>query len=194
MTALPGPRRSSPDLGVELLERALGYTRSALATVTPAHLCLPTPCDRWRLGDLLAHMEDSLDAFAEGADGAISLHSAAPAPLTQRITTLQTKACGLLGAWSAATTPHVEVGGRPMPVGTIARLAAVEITVHGWDVGRTTGAGLPIPDAFAEALMPTALALALEHHGEFGPPVPVAADAGPARRLLALLGRRSSRS
>jgi len=178
---------------VELLERALGYTRSALATVTPAHLCLPTPCDRWRLADLLAHMEDSLDAFAEGAGGAISLHSAAPAPLEGRITTLQTKACGLLGAWSAATTPNVEVGGRPMPVGTISRLAAVEITVHGWDVGRTTGAGLPIPDALAEALLPTALALALEHQGEFGPPVPVAADAGPARRLLALLGRRSSR-
>ncbi|RHW26528.1 TIGR03086 family protein [Nocardioides immobilis] len=194
MTALPGPPPSSPDPGVELLERALGYTRSALATVTPAHLCLPTPCNHWRLGDLLAHMEDSLDAFAEGAGGAISLRSAAPAPLEARLDTLRSKACTLLGAWAAATTPVVEVGGRPMPVGTIARLAAVEITVHGWDVGRTTGAGLPVPDALAEALMPTALALALEHDGEFGPPVPVPADAGPERRLLALLGRRASYS
>ena len=192
MTALPGPPPSSPDPGVELLERALGYTRSALATVTPAHLCLPTPCHHWRLGDLLAHMEDSLDAFAEGAGGTISLRSAAPAPLDARLDTLRSKACILLGAWAAATTPVVEVGGRPMPVGTIARLAAVEITVHGWDVGRTTGAGLRIPEEFAEALLPTALALALEHQGEFGPPVPVPADAGPDRRLLALLGRRSS--
>jgi len=193
MTALPGPPPSSSDPGVELLERALGYTRSTLATVTPADLCLPTPCEHWRLADLLAHMEDSLDAFAEGADGAISLHSAAPAPLHERISTLQAKACHLLGAWAVATTPQVEVGGRPMPVGTISRLAAVEITVHGWDVGRTTGAGDPIPEEFAEALLPTALALALEHrHGEFGPPVPVPADAGPDRRLLALLGRRSS--
>lgn len=194
MTALPGPPPSSPDPGVELLERAVGYTRSALATVTPAHLCLPTPCNHWRLGDLLAHMEDSLDAFAEGAGGAISLRSAAPAPLEARLGTLRSKACTLLGAWAAATAPVVEVGGRPMPVGTIARLAAVEITVHGWDVGRTTGAGLPVPDALAEALMPTALALALEHDGEFGPPVPVPADAGPERRLLALLGRRASYS
>ncbi len=194
MTALPGPPPSSPDPGVELLERALGYTRSALATVTPAHLCLPTPCNHWRLGDLLAHMEDSLDAFAEGAGGTISLRSTAPAPLDARLDTLRSKACTLLGAWAAATTPVVEVGGRPMPVGTIARLAAVEITVHGWDVGRTTGAGLPLPDALAEALMPTALALALEHDGEFGPPVPVPADAGPERRMLALLGRRASYS
>ena len=137
-------------------------------------------------------MEDSLDAFAEGAGGTIGLHSAAPAPLDERITTLQTKACGLLGAWAAATTPTVSVGGRPMPVRTIARLAAVEIAVHGWDVGRTTGAVLPIPEEFAEALVPTALALALEQHGEFGPPVPVPVDAGAARRVLALLGRRTS--
>ena len=192
MSALPGPPPSSPDPGVELLERALGYTRGALATVTPAHLCLPTPCERWRLADLLAHMEDSLDAFAEGAGGAISLRSAAPAPLEERISTLQTKACDLLGAWAAATTPQVEVGGRAMPVRTISRLAAVEIAVHGWDVGRTTGAGEPIPTELAEEILPTALALALEHHGEFGPPVPVPADAGPDRRMLALLGRRAS--
>ena len=191
MSALPGPP-AAPDPGVELLERALGYTRAALATVTPAHLCQPTPCDQWRLGDLLAHMEDSLDAFAEGASGTIDLRSGAPAPLGERIATLQTKACDLLGAWAAATTPTVSVGGRPMPVRTIARLAAVEITVHGWDVGRTTGAGLPVPEEFAEELMPTALALALEQHGEFGPPVPVPADAGPERRMLALLGRRAS--
>ncbi|KAA1415512.1 TIGR03086 family protein [Nocardioides humilatus] len=193
MTALPGPG-TAPDPGVALLERALGYARAALATVTPDHLWQPTPCDGWHLGDLLAHMEDSLDAFAEGAHGAIGLHSAAPAPLPERIATLQAKACGLLGAWSAATADVVDVGGRPMAVGTITRLAAVEIAVHGWDVSRTTGAGLPLPDAFAEALLPTALALALEQHGEFGTAVPVSADAGPDRRLLALLGRRAPRT
>lgn len=177
---------------MELLERALAYTRSTLATVTPAHLHLPTPCERWDLGDLLGHMEDSLDAFAEGAHGTIDLHSAAPAPVGERIRSLQVKACDLLGAWAGATTPTVAVGGRPMPVRTIARLAAVEIAVHGWDVGRTTGADLPVAADLADALMPTALALALEQHGEFGPPVPVPADAGPERRMLALLGRRAA--
>ncbi len=192
MTALPGPPASSTDPGVELLERALGYTRGTLATVSPAHLCLWTPCERWRLADLLAHMEDSLDAFTEGAGGGIDLRSAAPAPLDERIDTLQAKACHLLGAWTAATTPQVVVGGRPVPVGTISRLAAVEIAIHGWDVGRTTGAGDPLPAPFAKALLPTALELALEHDGEFGPPVLLPAGAGPDRRLLALLGRRTT--
>lgn len=189
MTALPGPLRSAPDPGVELLERALGYTRCALITVAPTHLCLPTPCDRWRLADLLAHMEDSLDAFSEGAAGSIGLRSAAPAPAEERLRVLQDKACRLLGAWASATTRLVEVGGRPVPVGTVSRLAAVEVGVHGWDVGRTTGFGEPFPEELAEALMPTAVALALEQDGEFGPPVPVSADAGPSERLLGLLGR-----
>lgn len=182
----------APDPGVELLERALAYTRGALVTITPAHLALPTPCTRWHLADLLGHMEDSLDAFAEGATGVIGLRSAAPAPVDARVATLQDKACRLLGAWAAAATALVEVGGRPVPVGTISRLAALEIAVHGWDVARTTGHDAVLPVDLAEALLPTALAVALEQHGEFGPPVPVSADAGPDRRLLGLLGRRGS--
>lgn len=181
----------APDPGVELLERALAYTRGALVTITPDHLVLPTPCARWRLADLLGHMEDSLDAFAEGATGTIGLRSAAPAPVETRVATLQTKACMLLGAWATATSPLVEVGGQPVPVGTISRLAALEIAVHGWDVARTTGCAAVLPADLAEDLLPTALAVALEQDGEFGPPVAVSADAGPGRRLLGLLGRRT---
>lgn len=192
MSALPGPAPLRPDPGVELLERALAYTRCALVTVAPAHLCRPTPCDQWRLVDLLAHMEDSLDAFAEGASGTIGLHSAAPAPVDVRIESLQAKACALLGAWTSADTSVVDVGERPVPVRTISRLAALEIAVHGWDVARTTGYDAPLPRALAEDLLPTALAVALEQHSEFGPPLPVSTDAGPGRRLLALLGRRSN--
>ena len=187
MSALPGPRPEAS--GVELLERALAYTRGALATVGPEMLRLPTPCDRWRLGDLLAHMEDALDAFGEGALGTIGPHSAAPAPLQRRIQALQAKACGLLGAWAAAATPYVDLGGHPVAVDTIARLAAVEITVHGWDVARTTGYDAPLPDALAAELAPTAVALAAEHRAGFAPPVPVAPHAPPGVRLLAALGR-----
>ena len=47
---------------LELLERALGYTRGALATVG-ADRSGPTPCAGWSLADLLCHMDDGLDAF-----------------------------------------------------------------------------------------------------------------------------------
>jgi len=194
MTVGPGiPHRVDP--GVELLERALAYTRGALATVTPDDLCNPTPCDLWRLGDLLAHMEDSLDAFAEGAAGAVGLRSDAPTPLPARLAALQTKACGLLGAWTSARTSVVDVGGRPVPVATISRVAALEIAVHGWDVGRTTGRGAPLPEDFATELLPiaTIVANAPDARERFAPPValPPGAGATASTRLLSLLGRRA---
>lgn len=178
--------------GVELLERSIGYTHGTLATVRQWHLLLPTPCSQWLLGDLLAHMEDALDAFTEGAAGVIGRSSSAPAQLDQRLDALRMKACRLMGAWTGSATATVSVGHTSVGAGVITQLAAVEIAVHGWDVGRTTRAGPPLPDALAEALLPTALTVALEPAAQFGPPQPVAEDAGAAARLLALLGRRAT--
>ncbi len=58
---------------VELLERSLGYTRMALAGVTEASLRTRPPAVTGRLCDLLAHMDDSLDAFTEAAGGSVAL-------------------------------------------------------------------------------------------------------------------------
>lgn len=181
-----------PAPGAELLQRALDYTRGALATIRPDDLCNPTPCDLWRLGDLLAHMEDALDAFAEAAGGAVGLRSTAPAPLEARVRSLQAKACGLLAAWTSPSSGAVSVGGRPLPADDLARLAALEITVHGWDVGRATGRGHPVPADLAAELVATALRAAADGSGRFARPVAVRADAGAGERVLAVLGRTTA--
>src|SRR5215218_11026737 len=89
---------------LEMLERAVGFTRLQLQAVTPAMLCLPTPCERWRLGALLDHMADSLDALTEAADlrhVAVSDLSAPPGPPSpvDAVERLRVRACALLGAW-----------------------------------------------------------------------------------------------
>ncbi len=56
-----------PPTAVELLERAIAYTRASLLLVTEADLGRPTPCAGWVLRDLLAHMDDSLEAMAVAA-------------------------------------------------------------------------------------------------------------------------------
>lgn len=187
MTAEPAPHGLVA--GLDLMQRALDHTRAALSTITCADVARPTPCAGWDLAALLAHMEDALDAFAEAADGAVGLHSAAPAPLEVRVRSLQSKACGLLGSWMAATTPYVDVGGHPLPVDAVARIAALEIAVHGWDVGRATGRGGPLPERLAEELLPTALRIALEGDDRFGAPVPVHPEEPAGVHVLALLGR-----
>ena len=177
--------------GLDLLQRALDYTRAALGTITCADVDRPTPCTGWSLADLLAHMEDALDAFAEAADGAVGLSSAAPTPLETRVQALQLKACALLSAWLHADQPSVDVGGHPLPVDAIARIAALEIAVHGWDVRQATGHAEPLPEPLAAALLPSALQIALAGDDRFAPPLPVDVEAPAGAHVLALLGRRT---
>ncbi len=173
---------------IEMLGRALEYTSAALTGVTDADLHRPTPCAHWDLAGLLTHMDDGLDAFAEGAAGAVSIAPGWDAEA--RVTRLQVKACALYSVWGQVTHDQVLVGGAVLDTATLVRTATLEIAVHGWDVGAATGRLRPLPDDLAEALLPTALRLVGEDDRpvRFGP-VLVTADAAPGARLLAFLGR-----
>ncbi|MDE0778603.1 MAG: TIGR03086 family metal-binding protein [Nocardioides sp.] len=195
MTAAPGVSDA-----VELLERSLSYTRVALSGISDDELGRPTPCTRWDLRDLLAHMDDALDAFTEGATGAVIGPVDAGAPAAVRTATLQRKACALVGVWSTALLGDLRettsVGDATLDRSVLALAAAVEITVHGWDVGIATGRGRPIPEALAAELLPMAVGLVDEADRcgpgphRFGAPLVPAVDASYGERLLAFLGRR----
>jgi len=175
---------------VELLERAVGYTRLRLDDVTPEALTNPTPCRAWDLGQLLDHMDDALDAFTEASAGQIRLE---PTPATgdvlQRLTV---KACSLLDAWS---TPYadsgVQVADRSLPTELVLGAGALEIAVHGWDVGQATGYPAPIPGELARELLPLARVLVGDEDrpGRFGPQVPQGRGAQMDVVLLGYLGR-----
>ena len=173
---------------VELLERSLGYTRMALAGVTDDRLAAPTPCRGWTLRDLLAHMDDSLDAFTEAAGGSVALTHTRSAP---QVVVLQQKACALLGLWSGTGPAGIRVGGMDLATDLLVATAALEITVHGWDVAQATGDGTPIPEGLARHLLPVARRTVAESDRgvRFGQalPEPVAATADV--RLRAFLGR-----
>ncbi|WZH51517.1 MAG: maleylpyruvate isomerase N-terminal domain-containing protein [Nocardioides alkalitolerans] len=195
---------------VALLERALAWTGGRLATVEPRHLALPTPCAGWGLEQLLAHMEDGLDAFSEAAAGfVVPLRPARspehPVPL---VPVLQAKACALLGSWSRPTLPAVRTGSVHLAAGTLVATAALEITVHGWDVAAAVasdpstdpstdpatdpGTPPPLPEDLARALLPIAAAVVApeDRPHRFGPPLPPASTASYGARLVGFLGRR----
>lgn len=178
--------------GLDVLQRALDYTCAALRCVTADDLTARTPCSAWNLADLLAHMEDALDAFAEAAGGAMALRSTAPAPLPQRIAALQRKAAGLLSIWLAAADAAVAVEGSEVPIDAVARLAALEIAVHGWDVHRALGSTRALPETLAHAMLPTAVLAAAAPPGSFSAPRPADTNAPAGVRLLAALGRSAT--
>lgn len=192
------------DAGVELLERSLGYTRTALARVGPTDLTRPTPCDRWDLAALLAHMDDALDAFLEAAGGRVAPPTGpGGAPRPGGTDSLCTKACALLGAWTSAPPQAVTLGralhgagrgaGVVMDPALLVLTAALEITVHGWDVARALDLAHPVPPALAVDLLPVARALVGE--GRFAPALAVAGDPGAPSgvRLLGAVGREADR-
>ncbi|GEP39952.1 TIGR03086 family protein [Nocardioides psychrotolerans] len=178
------------DGAVELLDRSLAYTRVALAAVTDDRLSARTPCERWDLARLLAHMEDALDAFGEGATGTVRLTTTTPA--AGRVRTLQQKACALVGAWSHEVPPSVTVGGRALDTSVLALTAALEITVHGWDVAWSVGLDHPVPDALADRLLPVARTLVTpsDRGTRFAAPTLPDLSCSASALLLGHLGRR----
>lgn len=178
---------------VELLERSLGYTGLALAAVTPDRLGSPTPCADWDLERLLAHLDDSLDAFTEAATGTVSLGlpGGGAAGSRLQVESIRTKACGLLGWWCAHPPETVLVGGAALPADVLVAAAALEITVHGWDVHRALAHDAPVPEPLAEVLQPVArtVVTGADRPHRFAPPLPVPAGATASAQLLGFLGR-----
>ena len=172
---------------VELLDRSLSYTRVALAEVADNRDSDPTPCHGWPLSRLLAHMDDALDAYTESATGRVSLVPTRGRPPLEAI---QLKACALLGWWLDRPATDVALGDRWLPADLLVRAAALEITVHGWDLHRTGGRATPVPEELAGPLLAVARAVgAVDPLPCFAPPVPVAPDATGSQRLLAFVGR-----
>ena len=185
-----GPAARLED-AVELLERSLSFTRVLLADVSPGNLERPTPCAGWTLERLLAHMEDALDAFTEAAAGRVEV---APVPVTAtRVDALREKACVLLGAWAAAPPrpEAVAVGDLDLEAPLLVATAALEITVHGWDVGQATGRCSRIPADLAGGLLTVAEQVIdpTARGPEFAGPLPAPAGSAPDVRLLAWTGR-----
>lgn len=174
---------------VELLERAIGYTRGTLATITHDDLDRPTPCDRWRLGQLLDHMADSLDAFTEASGGLVPVR-VIPVSGT-RVDVLKEKACALLGAWSSPAAETVWLDDARLDAAVLLSAGALEIVLHGWDVGQATGAGVPLPEGLADELVPIArdLLTDADRRVRFGPAL-LPEDGSASAELLAFSGRQ----
>lgn len=195
---------------VALLERAISYALGNLHNVTQDALTRPTPCRQWDLRELLEHMYDSLAALQEASDdghvalGPVPWHAD---PAANLVAALRSRAGRLLGAWArpgaglegggagtawaGAGPVTVSVGGVPAPAGLLAGAGAVEIAVHGWDVGQACGRPSPIPPQLATemlALVPLIVTDA-DRPARFAEPVWLPAGASPGDRLVAYLGR-----
>jgi uncharacterized protein (TIGR03086 family) len=177
-----------------------------VSAVTVDDLRRPTPCARWDLGDLLAHMTVQHRGFAasargHGADLAVwDVASVVDAVSHDPAGTYATAAADVLEAFAAddaltASFALPEFGpGATAPGEMAIGFHFVDYVVHAWDVASTIGASLDLPDDVIAAVLPLAVAVP---DGEFrdaeGAPFRRAIDAdGSAaglERILLHLGR-----
>lgn len=173
---------------VELLDRSLAYVRPALSGIRPDHLGRRTPCRDWPLAVLLCHMDDGLDAWTEAATGRVSL---VPTPGASPVHTIRDKACALLGWWLDHPPEEVGVGDLVLPAQTLVAAAALEVTLHGWDLHATVGDAVPVPADLARPLLLVAhqVVTDADREGCLAPPVTPVPAATQSQQLLAFLGR-----
>jgi uncharacterized protein (TIGR03086 family) len=187
--------------GVSLLERAITYTLGTLHAVTPEELSRPTPCRDWDLRALLHHLDDSLTVLLEAVDaryvdldppaGGPQPPAGGPLPPACPVAAVRSRASRLLGAWANAEDGPVSIGGCPVTAAIVTSTGAIEVAVHGWDVGRACGLDRPIPPGLGVELLELCPLFVTEasRPRQFDPPVDVPASASPGDRLVAFLGR-----
>jgi uncharacterized protein (TIGR03086 family) len=128
------------------LEPAARALRGLLPGVTDDNLADPTPCAGWTVGDLLDHLLGLTVAFRMAAakepdpapDGPAE-PSATNLPAGWR-EDLPERLDALVAAWRdpAAWSGETSVGGATLPGAIMGVVALNELTLHGWDLARST--------------------------------------------------------
>ena len=170
-----------------------------VAGVPDARLADGTPCPKYSVGELLAHLAGLAVAFRDAGrkdlgpptDTAGDVVPSLPEGWREELPRVLDE---LAEAWRdpEAWTGMTRAGGVDLP-GDIAGLVAVdELVIHGWDLARATGQDYAPDEAALQAAHAFLLASAEEEDrgdGIFGPVVPVPDDAPLLDRAAGLSGR-----
>ncbi|SDD31268.1 TIGR03086 family metal-binding protein [Actinokineospora iranica] len=174
----------------ELDRRAVESTGRIIDALTDEQLDVPTPCTEWAVREVIAHMVDNHVNFLRKLAGEAPALSGDP-----RVDFRETAAA------LAALADNDEVLAAPyeMPIGTVNGRIALSIhfndtLVHGWDIGTAVGVDVRLDEDLVEAALGF-ISTWPDTPEVWGPGkafsarLPVADDASPQERLLALTGR-----
>jgi uncharacterized protein (TIGR03086 family) len=174
-------------------------TTDVLMKVTDGQLTAPTPCENYRVGDLLHHIGGLALAFTAAARKDLGpLTDTAPRVDAAQLdadwrTSYPARLAELARAWKDpdACQGMTRAGSVDLPGEVAGSVALTEVVIHGWDVARATGQPYDIDPATAEACLAHVSQVAAEGpvEGLFGPAVPIADDAPVLDRIIALSGR-----
>jgi uncharacterized protein (TIGR03086 family) len=164
-----------------------------LLSLGPDDLSAQTPCEEWKVRDVLEHVLGNIEVFTGVArDG----KQFAPPEERQRLdgdpaATLRTAADENLEAWRGSDAVDTPTG--MIPGVSLFDINLADTVLHTWDIAKGTGRDPGVDPDVVDVVLTK---MEGEWHqighqmGAFGPPCEAAPDAPPYDRLVALTGRQ----
>jgi len=185
----------------DTLQRAVKTSREIVASVQPEQLDVSTPCQSWKVRDLLNHMIDAPTFAAtvmETGDWTNQRGESVDHASGDYLAEYDAATARAIAAFRAdgALSKTVNLPFGELPGSAFASIATGDAFVHGWDLAKATGRPTDHdPELATEILVAVRPMLPEQMRGPdgqapFGPEVEVPADASPADKLAAFLGRQ----
>lgn len=162
---------------------------SRLVAATP-DWSAPAPVDGWTARDVVAHLVEWFPGFLAG--GGVDLPTGPPV------------ADDPVAAWQHHTDAvqalveqrgdepftHPQAGSHRL-ADAVDRFYTADVFMHSWDLARASGQDARLDEDFAGSLLEgmRPIEQLLRDSGQYGPPVPVAADEPVVDRLMGFIGR-----
>jgi uncharacterized protein (TIGR03086 family) len=182
---------------IDLLDRSLVFAEVVLATIGRQGRDRPTPCPRYSVETLAAHLIGGLDWFAAlPLGGPVDARRVADPSLAG--SSLAVPFLRAAGSVRVVWTPERLAGryllpGGPVSGDEVAGAMAMEAIGHGWDLAVATGSPARPDDALVTEVLELVRELdrdqALRTPQLLGAPVPVPDGAPLAEQLAGFLGR-----
>jgi uncharacterized protein (TIGR03086 family) len=170
---------------IDLYDRGSAWAGSKIPAAADK-LDEKTPCDKWKVRDLLNHMVAVQDLFEGGATGASASPPAGPPPdVISDDPAAQYEEARQRVVAAYKQEGALEKGGQLLGIGFADQL------MHGWDLAKATGQDVTMPEDLAQAAMQMLDGqLPPERRGDsFKPAVDVPDGASVQDRYVAYLGR-----
>ena len=184
-------------MSVEPLQQAIKSTRTVLSNVGPNDLDRSTPCQSWKVSDVINHIVGGQFFFAAAAKGEPPSGEQVDYSAGDFVAEFDRGSALCVDAFSQdgvmEKVLHLPFG--DMPGAVFVNLAATDTFVHGWDLAKALDQPTDLEPGLATVLLTQMQGfLPPEIRGEdgkapFGPEQPASAGAPNADRLAAFLGR-----
>jgi uncharacterized protein (TIGR03086 family) len=168
---------------------AAGFTDRVLGAVD---WDVPAPVAGWRARDVVGHLVEWFPDFLQGATGLALERGPSPQEDPVAAWKVHAEAVQQLLDGPDVATPfrHPMVGEMPLPV-AVDRFYVSDVFMHTWDLARATGQDERLDTDTCADLLAGMVPIEelLRSSGQYGPAVPVPADADVQTRLLGFIGR-----